>query len=365
MSVFTNLEPAVYQIVTKRKDKKSFDLKVVRSNYVIDKKLYGAVHKLLPRITRLIELGLYKNISVLASGRKGLGKTTAMNSICNLLIQNNIPVIEVKYIDVSIELIEFLSNFRNVAIYIDEFGKYFSHHYQDKILTLLNKEVDFYRIFILGENDLYKISNFILDRMERAKYHLHLDRIQNNDLEDYCKDNNLPDNILSSLLRINATSNNISYDTLENITEEHKIFPELTFDELTGVLNCHGIIGVPVVTVLNMSIVDNDEGCVESFRITTGYEKLKLEVFQSGNISLYVTFKVGKTVSEKDTEETPKEANPSPFGYNRGVVQEQSVRVVMSDVISINDLDNTMTAQVSYNNMTFEILLGSNIIPNN
>lgn len=355
---FRELEPAIYRIKAKEK-KGEFDLLRIGTSYSIKNKLYGVVNKLLFRVGRLLELGMYKHITLLMSGGKGLGKTTTMNKVCNLLIEHQIPVIEVKYINISIELIEFLSTFRNVAIYIDEFGKYFTNHYQDKMLTLLNQQDGFYRIFIIGENDTYRISSFILDRMERTRYHIPLVRIPNTDLEEYCKDNELPRELVNSLLRINKTSNNISYDTLEAIVEEHKLFPELNFTELTEIMNCHGIIGVPIVDIKNITI-DSEDYYVDSYSIVDGFDRLPLDNFKGGS-PIIIGYELKSTKDEENKVETDIQGAPSFFGQNQS---RNTVRITVDNIITINDIDDTMVLQSKTSRGTLDILIGTKVVPN-
>lgn len=354
---FKELEPAIYRIKAKEK-KGEFDLIKVDTKYSIKNKLYGIVNKLLYRVNRLLELKMYKHITLLMSGGKGLGKTTTMNKVCNLLLEHKIPVIEVKYINISIELIEFLSSFRNVAIYIDEFGKYFTSHYQDKMLTLLNQQEGFYRIFIIGENDTYKISSFILDRMERTRYHVPLIRIPNSDLEEYCLDNNLPRDLIDSLLRINKTSNNISYDTLESIVEEHRMFPELNFTELTEIMNCHGIIGVSIVDLKDVTI-DSEEFYVDNFSIVEGFDRLQLEYFKSGS-PIIVSYEL-KPINGEDKKDEQVEPIPGFFNQPNN---KTTTRITSDNVISINDIDDTMLVQSKTAKGTLDILIGTKVVPN-
>lgn len=369
MHNFTELEPAIYRIA-ENKEAKKFDLIKTGDNYTIKKKVYGAVNKLIPRLSRLLDLKMYKHISLLMSGGKGLGKTTTMNMVCNLLLGHKIPVIEVKYLDVSIELIEFLSGFRNVVIYIDEFGKYFTHSYQDKILTLLNRQDHFFRIFIIGENDLYKINSFILDRMERTRYHVHLSRIPDEDLKEYCIDENISPDIMKSLLNINKTSSNISYDTLETLAEEHKLFPELNFTELTDVMNCQGIIGVPIITILDINVISTDKR-VESFTITSGYEKTTSDSFLAGS-SIYVqaVLKDIEDKEEKKEEEKPANIpNDSMRGMSMfnnqhsGTPASVVIRCNSDDIVAINDIDNTMSIVTTVGTTKFEIRTGIRVVP--
>lgn len=368
MSNFVELKPIVYRII--KNDKDWFNLKEVSENYTIKKKLYGPIHKILYRIARLIKLKLFGSISILCTGKKGLGKTTTSNEICNTLLKDGLPIIEIKYIDVTTNLIEFISNFRNCVIYIDEFGKIFNHDYQEKMLTVLNKTGDYYNVFILGENELYKISNFILDRMERIKYHVRHDRINKADLEEYCTDNGIGGDVFYNLAKINEKSSQISYDTLEVLAEEHKLFPELPFEELVEIMNCQGIIGISVIEVLDIQI-ESDTMFIEKFTLTEWSSRVKESSFMDG-VKITITITIG-IVEDEDKKEVKVEPRPNsnmPMSFGIHPMHSpnnlmHNISIGCADIININDLDGVITAVSTYDNKKITIILGTKLIPSN
>ena len=368
MSSFTKLEPCIYKIVEKPKDRGSgYDLAVVGETYIVKKKLYGIVNKLLPRITKLIQLKKFEFISIIATGGKGLGKTTSMNRICKSILEAGIPVIEVKYIKVTLELIDFISDFRNVCIYIDEFGKNFTTEEQDKMLTLLNRKDGYYNLFILGENERNKISQYILDRMERARYNIHLSRIANEDLKEYAHDNSLSVDVTNNLLALNKTSSKISYDTLDAIAEEAKIFPECSFDELVEVMNVRGILGIPVVSVLEIVLLDNEEYYVSGFDYGYGGgEKLRYSKFMEEGYTLYLNCKLKKIKKEgedKETKDTPTPNMPPPYwSAPSNDLVSVSVNTSSSDVVDIDDLEGLVHLEHKTNGYRFKLVLTTKII---
>lgn len=362
--MFQKLEPAIYKVVKK---KKGYDLVITADSYSVKSKLYGKILKLLYRVGKLLKLRLFNNISIILTGGKGLGKTTGMNKICNDILEANIPVIEIMYLKVDIELVEFLSNFRNVCIKIDEFGKYFDNGTQDKMLTLLNRDDDYFNIYILGENDLYKINEFLLDRMERLKYHIHLNRIPNEDMSEYCKDNDIPESFKKELLEINKTSSKISYDTLDQLSNEIKIFPELSFEDITSVLNCQGILGVPVMNVLDIRI-ESDTMYVKKFEFYSGYEKTRQSSFMSGS-SLCFNIHLDKIKKDEVKEENPPPEQKPSYGYmgmynNNNSTNNITVRVSSSNIVKIDDLDNTIECKVDVGGDTYHVLLNVKVIAN-
>ncbi len=371
MNNFTQLKPMVYRII--KNDKGGFNLKEEREFYTVKDKLYGPVRKILYRIDRLVKLKLFNHISILSTGRKGLGKTTTNNRVCNTLLENGIPVIEIKYLDIDTKLIEFMSNFRNVVIYIDEFGKYFNMNHQDKMLTLLNKTSDYYNVFLLGENEEYKISTYLLDRMERITYHLRHDRIAEEDLLEACTDYKMSDDMIKNLKLINSKSSNISYDTLEILSKEHKLFPELSFDELTSIMNCQGILGIAVVDLLDVQM-ESSTHLVDSFRLADWSARTKVTAFTEGsriNINIdYGIVQVEKPETEKPIE-TPPPSMPS-FGMpypvlhsgNKPKIQEM-LSVTSDDITNINDLDGVITCEVESKviGTKLTIIIGSKLVP--
>lgn len=362
MGSFTELKPIIYRVV--KNSNKGFDLKEERERYTIKKKLYGPVKKILYRIDRLVKLKLFNNISIISTGKKGLGKTTTNNKVCNTLLDNGIPVIEIKYIDINTNLIEFLSNFRNVVIYIDEFGKYFNTEYQDKMLTLLNKTGDYYNIFLLGENEVYRISSYLLDRMERIKYHLRHDRISGDDLRECCIDYGLSDNIYNNLKRINDKSSVISYDTLEVLADEHKLFPELDFEELTSVMNCQGIIGVAVIEVLDIQL-ESDKYIISKYDLPEWSNKVRESSFIDGVQKININITLTKIEKDEEKKETPHNGfNIHPMNMGTGLTH--TILISSSNIISINDLDGVISVESKLpTGEKLNIILGTKLVPNN
>lgn len=366
MSQFVELEPGVYRVVRNEKNHKVFDLQFIKKRYHIKKKIYGQVHKLLYRITRKVELKILYTLSVLFLGKKGMGKTTTMEYLSNKLIDSGMPVIEIKYLTVNVDLIDFISKFRNVVISIDEFGKYFSQDNQDKMLTLLNYDPDYPRVFFLGENEAYKISQYIIDRMERARYFLYLDRIKDEDLSLYCDDNNFSADMKSSLLTINKKTSSISYDTLSVLADEHSIFPELGFDELTEVMNCQGILGVPVMEVQDI-ILESETEHISTFDIVSSSVITRTEFIERGNrIYVDVTIKSNKTDEVKEEKSIPP---ASPYAgipqFGGGSNDRFSIAIQSNDKMVINDIDDSISLTIVQRGHTFLIHLKTKIMAKN
>ena len=291
--MFTKLEPGVYRVIPYEK---GYALRYEFDRYVVASKLYGKVRALIYRIDRLIAHRLFDRISVLFTGRKGLGKTTSMNTIMNKLIDVGIPIIEIKYITVTVELVEFLASFQNVGISIDEFARLFPMSEQDKILTLLNQTGNNYRSFFFGEYHINKINRAILSRMERMNYHLDVNRLDNESLLEYGADRGIPKHIMDNLIRINKTTSNVSYDTLDGIVKENELFPELSFEELTSVLNCQEILGVMMCKIDNVSIVGTSDYIVAGYRqVASSWGDINVEysAFVEGksNIHMEITLR--------------------------------------------------------------------------
>ena len=359
MTDFLELKPGVYKVVKRSKKENIYDIHYVKEKYQIKKKIYGQVHKLLYRMKRKIELNILDTLSVLFLGGKGMGKTTTMEYASNKLIEAGLPVIEIKYIDVNIELIEFMSNLKNVVIQIDEFGKYFSTQYQDKMLTLLNADPDFKRVFLLGENEAYKISQYIIDRMERARYLIHLNRIADNDMLEYCKDNNFTKDITDSLLLINKKSSAISYDTLSVVADEHSIFPEMTFSELTEIMNCQGILGVPVIDIKNISLSNNDDYYVDKFDNSSG--STSRGDFLEKGARQYITVTL-KKIKKDEVKEEPIQNNRMPFpGYDTNE-HRVNITIQATEDMRINDIDDTIDLSMRSGGYDFDVLIGTKVI---
>ena len=174
--------------------------------------------------------------SVLCTGLPGFGKSQMCKLLCNLASENGIPIYILAEIDISNQLISYISTLNNCVIFIDEFGKQLGYRNQNQFLSLLsdnNKK----RLFLLTENDEDRVSSYILNRPERIRYHFVFDTLDPLVIKEFCSDYNVPEEFMKQLLTLNATNKLFSFDHLQTLVQEAIRSNCWDIDWLTSVLN--------------------------------------------------------------------------------------------------------------------------------
>ena len=131
------LTPAVYRIIPLDDKGITFTLSYVTDRFTVPSKIYGDGMQKVIRIWNDYAIG-GKSTGCMLLGDKGSGKTLLSSLLCNLAIDNRLPVITISEINPSIELIGYLSSLKRCVLLFDEFGKIINNILQDKILTMLS-----------------------------------------------------------------------------------------------------------------------------------------------------------------------------------------------------------------------------------
>jgi len=192
---------------------------------------------------------------ILLSGSAGTGKTLLALLLANKSIANGIPVVMVTNIKPTDTTIQYLSMLRDVTIFIDEFGKQFNHQIQSKMLTMLSGVNSPKKLFILTENETHTISNLILNRPGRIRFHLNFERVAMDVLEEYCSEHNVDEEFYKQLLAKYKKVTIFSFDHLQALVSEHLMYPDSSFEDILSILNL-GLLKAPDVLIVE-SVIDN------------------------------------------------------------------------------------------------------------
>ena len=225
----------IYKLVVVEKTK-VHHLEKIEEYYTLPPKLYGTIVKDGDTVINTF-LTTPNSTGVLLTGLAGGGKTELAKYIANCALNNNIPVITIGNITPSIHTIDFLAPFANVVLLFDEFGKFFPHHLQDKMLSMFSGLNSGKKLFILTENRVNMINEFILNRPGRIRYHYQYDRIAASVIAEYCNDRGVNDQYLKDFLKIRDKSPDITFDHMKAIVDEHLLYPAKTFEEVISTLN--------------------------------------------------------------------------------------------------------------------------------
>lgn len=223
------------------------NLKNYYFQYVLDKfklpdRIYGDTMSKCVRVWNHYALGK-ESTGCMFTGAAGSGKTKAGEILCNIAIDNGLPVIMCVEIKFNLELISFLSKLDRCVLFFDEFKKNVNHEYEQSMLTMLSDSNDTHKLFIITENDSGIISQYIRDRPGRVRYHFTYDKISKAVFEDYCNDfSNMDKTFYNDLKEKYSNSNIFSFDHLQSIIQEHLHYPDDSLDDILTTLNLHGLI---------------------------------------------------------------------------------------------------------------------------
>lgn len=195
----------------------------------INEKIYGDHQR---RVDRVIEtFKIYpRNLGVLLSGNKGMGKSLVCKMICQRMIEEGYPIITVS------EYIPGISNFLHqidteCVIFFDEFDKLFhqseedysnnSIRPQDEMLGLFDGVDTNKKLFLVTCNQIDNISNYFVNRPGRFHYHFRFTYPTAEEVEVYLNDN-VKDEYKDEIINVLAFAQKVrmNYDCLRSIVFE-------------------------------------------------------------------------------------------------------------------------------------------------
>ena len=221
-----------------KKDKTNnwFYPEYVREKYIVPNKIYGDLYKNAVMVwNTYIRDG--KSTGVLLTGYKGAGKSLLTNLISNIAIDNNVNVYVIEDLDGTIELVSFINSLRNCVIILDEFGKMFNMGLQNKMLNMFSDNFGSNKLFIVAENSMRNVSEFILNRPGRLLFGLDFSKLDIKVFEEYVADFPIDIKFLEDLRTFYKKSVEFTFDHISSIIKMHLQYPEKSMEELVKILN--------------------------------------------------------------------------------------------------------------------------------
>jgi len=163
----------------------------------VDEKTYGVhddkAHKVFRRFTESS-----RNLGVILSGDKGLGKSVTGKLICQLALGNNVPVI---IVDMYINGIAyFLASIRQrVCVFFDEYDKVFAYNCREdfdpstEMLSLFDGVDNGCKLFIVTCNDLQNLNDYLVNRPGRFHFHLNFNYPTPDEIREYMGEHLMPE----------------------------------------------------------------------------------------------------------------------------------------------------------------------------
>jgi len=233
------------------------------------------------------------SMGVMLTGSAGTGKTRMAEKLCNIGLKHNMPVVIVTDMKTSIETVNYIAMLRNVVILFDEFGKNFNRDLQDKMLSMFSGVSSGKKLFIITENDTNMISNFILNRPGRVRYHLDFTRLDEDILIEYCSVHGISKEMFKNIYRIYEKANIFSFDHLQAMVSEILFTPEHSFETIMKRLNLSLF---DPKRYISLEGVFNKEDV--KLPLKTNGERLQLKAFQRG-ARVYISGNIPLPVPDK------------------------------------------------------------------
>ena len=182
--------PADYYVV-RYSEKEGFFLERYNEFKITDAKVYG-IH--LEKVGKVLDsFGIFnRNLGVILSGDKGIGKSLFSRLLGRQAVEKDIPVI---IVDTYWEGIgSFLDRIQQeVMVLFDEFDKTFSEKEhgssaQTSMLSLFDGVAQGKKLFVITCNELRGLNDFLVNRPGRFHYHFRFDYPTEEDIREYLTD---------------------------------------------------------------------------------------------------------------------------------------------------------------------------------
>jgi len=281
-------------------------------------------------------------------GAKGSGKTELSNMIGNIAINHGLYVVEVTNIQPTISIINYLDSLTDCVVIFDEFGKVFLTSLQDKMLTMFSNTFN-KKFFVITDNDSYRISSLLIDRPGRIRYHLDMNRVEEDVVVEYCDDKGVSKQFLNELLGIYRSSTIFSFDHLKALVSEHLIDTSIPIEDIIKILNVK-ILGKKVVLVAVKLVLDDDTKLTDENNdeyVITSNNTIERTQFNS-NGRYYINWKKVSKVSDGTTQ-------PTEPAFTRESSSMGTLYITNEDVIDIDESNRKIICKKDNFKITLEI----------
>eukprot|EP00956_Cyclotella_meneghiniana_P029614 scaffold72384_cov42-Cyclotella_meneghiniana.AAC.2 len=199
-------------------------------DFALNGKIYGDVAKTSDRILRTF-MERQRSTGVLLVGEKGSGKTLlAQYMSIAAAKENGIPTIVVNQPWHGDEFNLFIQSISQpTIIFFDEFEKVYRNDHenqQEKMLTLFDGVYSSQKLFLLTCNDKSRLNDHLMNRPGRIYYMLEYGGLQPDFITEYCEDNLVQKEHISSVCAISALFSSFNFDMLKAMVEDMNRYGE-------------------------------------------------------------------------------------------------------------------------------------------
>jgi hypothetical protein len=158
-----------------------------QEDVVVNEKIYGVHQAKVDKILASFK-DFERNLGVILSGDKGIGKSLSAKLLARDAIAAGYPIILVNsYFEGISEFIDSIT--QEVVVVYDEFDKTYSEKgAQTQLLTLLDGFGSGKKLFVITCNNLNNVSEFLVNRPGRFHYHLRFGYPTHEEIREYLQD---------------------------------------------------------------------------------------------------------------------------------------------------------------------------------
>ena len=198
-------------------------------------KIYGDAQDIADHVAEAFEKNdPNKNLGVLFSGEKGLGKTLTTRLILEKFYDKKPIIIISEYIN---GMADFISKFKGCVILMDEFEKFTGGNTDSEDENSLTKQESLLSIFdgntgcsgnlfLLTVNNTYKLNENLKSRPGRMRYHYKFTSENATVVRNYCNDNLNNKEIIEDVVETLGSAGFVSMDILSSFVDELNKFPD-------------------------------------------------------------------------------------------------------------------------------------------
>lgn len=240
LKTYNMLPPKAYSV--RFAERSGFYLEEHAPIEIKEKKIYGVHTEKINKVLSAFKL-MDRNLGVILSGNKGIGKSLFAKMLAVEAVRNGIPLIIVdKFIPGIANYIEEIE--QEVMVLFDEFDKTFGGittgdnqaNPQAGLLSLFDGVAFGKKLFVITCNEMKDLNSFLINRPGRFHYHIRFDYPSDTEITEYLTDKLSPE-YYGQINDVIAFSKKVSlnYDCLRSIAFE--INTGLTFKDAIKDLN--------------------------------------------------------------------------------------------------------------------------------
>lgn len=293
-------------------------------------KIYGDAQNIADHVVDAFEKNNpEKNLGVLFSGEKGLGKTLTTRLILEKFYGKKPIIIISNYIN---GMTDFMSNFKGCVILMDEFEKFMGGNTDSEDKNSLTKQESLLSIFdgntscsgnlfLLTVNNTYRLDDNLKSRPGRIRYHYKFASENAAVVRNYCNDNLNNKEIIEDVVATLGGAGFVSMDILSSFVDELNKFPDKKPAE--------------VLKYFNIENENNDENFKVIFKVLWGdtevtyVDRCPLRYFKD---SRWLSWKVS---SNKEAEKLEKLGIPESI--NISIDEDADISSYFENVLSEDD----------------------------